>query len=69
MKSLLALAAAVTVLGAAIAPPASAHVYVYRGHSYAYRYHGHYYHYRHNGHYYNHRHCYVSNGVKVCRYH
>lgn len=55
MKALLSLLAAVTVAGAVV-PPASAAVYVYRGHHYHYRYHGRYY---------NHRHCHAG---YHCRY-
>jgi hypothetical protein len=67
MKSLVALLAAVTVAGSVV-PPASAAVYVYRGHSYAYRYHGGYYHYRYHSRYYNHRRCYWNGRVHACRY-
>jgi hypothetical protein len=58
MKYLLALLAAATLVGA-VAPPASAAVYVYRGAHYAYRYHGRYYHGRH---------CHWYAGRSVCRY-
>jgi hypothetical protein len=67
MKTLLALLAA-SMLTAAVAAPADAAVYVYRGHHYHYRYHGHYYRYYHVGRYYNVRHCYWRHGHRVCTY-
>ena len=67
MRALAAFLAALT-LTIALQAPATAAVYVYRGHSYHYRHHGHYYHYRYHGHYYNHRHCHWHHGRNVCRY-
>ena len=58
MKTLLAVLALATFLGT-VAPPASAAVYVYRGHRYAYRWHGRYYHYRR---------CVWNGRAHVCRY-
>ena len=58
MKTLLAVLAATTFLGA-VAQSANAAVYVYRGHHYAYRWHGRYYHSRR---------CYWNGRAHVCRY-
>ncbi len=68
MKILLALVAAVTLVGAFAAPESAAAYYYHGGARYNYRWHGGYYNYRWHGSYYNHRNCHMHDMRSSCRY-